>query len=156
MLQKTQKIISETHERVRNLSHQLFSPTLMKFGLATAIKELCEKLSSEQLKILFHSINLNGQLSEELEVKVYHMVTELLNNMIKHSGASEGHVHVTLENDDFSLIVRDNGKGIRADTITEGVGLKRIQAQVNDLKGTMEINRVRGINSVNIGFKMIN
>lgn len=92
-IQKTQNIIDEASGKIRNLSHELISSVLLKFGLSFAIQDFCEKYSNSQLEISSSAEYLQ-RYEEGFEIKTNNIIEELVNNLLKHSKATEGHVSV--------------------------------------------------------------
>ncbi|WP_306350988.1 ATP-binding protein [Flavobacterium sp. '19STA2R22 D10 B1'] len=142
-IKKTKAIIKDAHDKVRDLSHELIPTLLSKFGLYHAIQDLCEKNSNSML--YFECINYlkrNTRYHSEFEMKIYFILAELLNNIIKHSEATEA--FVTLDEMDEELIIQieDNGKGFdshKTET-TAGFGLTQIRARIKNLNGIMTID----------------
>ena len=67
------------------------------------------------------------------------MIQELLNNAMKHAGASVVLVQINKHHDSIFLTVEDNGKGINFDAVDqEGVGLQRFQKQAAAMDGKLE------------------
>jgi len=80
------------------------------------------------------------------EIVVYRIVQELLNNTVKHSGATTILAQVIRNDNSLSITVEDNGKGFNTDvaTIDRGMGLKNIQSRVDYLKGQIDIKSAEG------------
>lgn len=146
-LKKTRLLLKQAHDKVRDLSHELVSPLLVKFGLQFALSDLCEKNSNSLLKITYHSLIPNSKKFDiEFETKIYYIVSELINNIIKHSQATEAQLNVYEENDYFCFVLKDNGKGFENDSVhkTEGFGLTQIKARVKNMQGTIVIKSKKG------------
>ncbi len=139
-IEKTQKIILEASEKIRELSHKLISSVLTKFGLSVALQDLCEKASNSELNLRYDSKNI-GRFNVDFEVKIFNIITELVNNIIKHSNASEGSVKIEQKNGQLQIVVVDNGKGFVLEEIQEknGLGLSQIEARVTVMDGIIKI-----------------
>ncbi|MGL2994527.1 tetratricopeptide repeat-containing sensor histidine kinase [Flavobacterium sp. TSSA_36] len=139
---KTKVILEETHHKIRDLSHELMPSLLVRFGLIFALDDLCEKNSNSTLTFKFKSsLDTSLRFEETLETKLYFIISELLNNIIKHSNATNS--EVTIDKSDNRLIVSviDNGKGfddLKKNSI-DGYGLNRIKARINNMKGEFVI-----------------
>jgi signal transduction histidine kinase len=142
-INKTKCILNEAHDKVRDLSHQLLPSLLARFGLYYALKDLCEKNSNSNISFNYQStVCIKTRYSEEFELKMYFMITELLNNIIKHSDAKNAELNM-VELDDFLLIkISDDGKGFdRKDYKSiEGFGLSQIKVRLNNMNGKIKIN----------------
>ena len=75
-------------------------------------------------------------------MKMYFIIMELLNNVIKHSRATQANLYIQENNKSLQIKIEDNGKGFDIDTfyILEGFGINQIRARINNLKGTIIIN----------------
>lgn len=146
---KTKNILEEAHHKVRDLSHELMPSLLVRFGLIYALDDLCEKNSNSTITFGFKStLDTSLRFNENLETKLYFIVSELLNNIIKHSKATTSEVIVESIEKQLQITVLDNGKGfdIEDKKNIEGFGLNRIKARINNLKGDFVI-----ISQKNIG-----
>ena len=67
---------------------------------------------------------------------------ELLNNIIKHSQASQAKLSIKENNESLQIDITDNGKGFDSSKfhILEGFGISQIKARINNLKGSIDIN----------------
>lgn len=149
-LQKTQEIITEASQKIRDLSHNLMSSVLLKFGLEYAIKDVAKKFSNSDIKIntAIHNIY---RYSQDCEIKIFNIVQELINNILKHSKAKNAYIIMEEEDEVLSIIVKDDGVGFKNKTEGEkGVGLNQIKARINMMNGSFLIE-----SSQNIGTKAI-
>lgn len=142
-IDKARAIIKEAHDKVRDLSHKLVPTLLSKFGLIYSIKDLCEKNSNSMIAFSFASnCNVKKRFNEEFEMKLYFIVSEMVNNVLKHSQATEVSITIIEENQILCITVKDNGKGfkIAKDKSNEGFGLTQIRARINNLNGKLTLN----------------
>ncbi|MGV6845575.1 MAG: tetratricopeptide repeat-containing sensor histidine kinase [Lutibacter sp.] len=139
-LSKSQDIIKQAGEQIRNLSHQLMSSILLKFGLETAVQDLSEKSSNSKLQIDSNFKNIN-RFNQDFEIKVYNIISELINNIIKHSGAQNAMIKLEQLEGNLKVIVFDDGKGFDVNSFAakSGVGLSQVEARIHMLKGILNI-----------------
>ncbi|MBP6180368.1 ATP-binding protein [Flavobacterium sp.] len=140
---KTKAILVEAHDKVRDLSHELMPTLLARFGLFYALEDLCEKNSNSVIEFEYSSlIPTKTRYNEEFEMKIYFIISELLNNIIKHSKARNAKISVQENNKSLQIHVYDNGKGFNTAHFhsLEGFGLNQIQARINNLKGSISID----------------
>ena len=141
-IMKTQDIIIEASDKIRDLSHKLVSSVLMRFGLSYAMDDLCEKYSNSQLVFDTTSTNIQ-RYNQDFELKIHSIIEEFVNNIIKHSNA--GKAKILLEQNEGKLQVRifDNGKGFDVEKMyendREGLGLPLIEARVKMMEGILDI-----------------
>ncbi|APG65164.1 hypothetical protein LPB136_07290 [Tenacibaculum todarodis] len=140
-LDKTQEIIKQASQQIRDLSHNLVSSILLKFGLEYAIKDTADKFSNSEISF-FTKIEGVRRYDQSFEIKVYNMVQEFANNILKHSKANEAFLSAKEENGVLEILVEDNGKGFNSeDPINkDGIGLNQINARVKMLNGTFVID----------------
>lgn len=139
-IEKANAILKDVNTQVRNISHQLVSPVLMKFGLETAIDSLAQKLSHPNLNISFNSNFNNKRIDSKIETFLFQSCSEFLNNILKHSQATESSITLIENENRLSLIVNDNGIGIKEDKNQNvGLGLSLIRQRAEALKGKLII-----------------
>ena len=135
---------------LRRVAHHLMPDSLNRYGLKTALTDFCNHFPLIQ----FDYFGSEERLGSKMEVMIYRIVHELVNNALKHSGASQIMVQIMRENDYIGLIVRDNGSGF--DPAREsggGMGLQNIHARVASYNGRMEIaSRAGEGTEINIEF----
>jgi len=144
-------LVDESIRQLRRLAMQT-APVSIEFGLARAVRFLIDVLNKKspsniQLILLPEEI----KLPRGLEIIVYRIVQELLNNCISHSGANEIILQIILHANSVSIISEDNGKGFDAkkEKRKKGtVGLKKIMQRVELFDGKMQIDSSLGQGSI--------
>ncbi|WP_299136235.1 tetratricopeptide repeat-containing sensor histidine kinase [uncultured Tenacibaculum sp.] len=143
-LEKTQQIILEASQKVRDLSHNLVSSILLKFGLGYAIKDIGSKYSNSELH--FHTnISNISRYNQEFEIKLYNVIHELINNILKHSKASNAHIVLEDKNGFLSVLIEDDGIGFnyKDNKIKTGLGLNQIEARIQMMNGNFLIESAK-------------
>jgi signal transduction histidine kinase len=140
-IDKTQKIILEASEKIRDLSHKLISSVLLKFGLSMAVHDLCEKSSNSTIQLKSDSKNI-GRFDQNFEIKMFNIINELVNNILKHSKAKSGVIKLEQLNGQLQVVVFDDGNGFNINEIEEksGIGLRQVDARINALNGLINIS----------------
>ncbi len=132
------------HSSTRQLLTQLRPYALDELGIENAIRHLVDELKFAERHVDFR-LNF-GIFAERLEditaVTLFRIVQELLNNVCKHSEATEVQLSL-LPGDTFSLEIRDNGRGIPPDWRSRGQGLRGIEERVSALGGQFTIKSHR-------------
>ncbi|KIO50898.1 sensor histidine kinase [Flavobacterium hibernum] len=142
-IRKAKAILEEAHDLLRDMSHDLVPTLLVRFGLIYALEDLCERISNSSLKFKFSStISTEKRYSEKFEMKLYFIITELFNNIIKHSDAKKAHITLSEKQNQFTIMIHDNGIGFKTEKLkeVEGFGLNRIRARIKKYKGSITIN----------------
>ncbi|MDQ8143806.1 ATP-binding protein [Chryseobacterium sp. CFS15] len=136
---------------LRNISRNLMPESLLKLGLETALKDLCEFYSRKDLHIDFQSIDINSKLPLAVQINIFRIVQEILANAVKHSEAENILLQCSQSNDVFLITIEDDGKGFSQDSSpTKSMGLHNLKTRVDYLKGKMEINSDHEGTSINI------
>ncbi len=140
--------LDRTIESVRGLIFDLSTPTLYKFGLEAALKELLEdKLEAQHgLDCAFHADGTGKPLAEDVRILLFQSVRELLINVIKHAQAHAVTVDVARVDDSIKITIADDGVGFDvADVLTHasrsrGFGLFNIEERLDFIGGRLDID----------------
>ena len=99
---------------------------------------LCDKIESASSLVINIDFNNLERLENRLELALYRILQELLNNTLKHAQATEVNISFQPDNQILSIIYQDNGKGFDIETLTKrGLGLKNIESRVNMIHGKL-------------------
>ena len=141
-LEKSQRIIDEASEKVRDLSHKLISAVLLKFGLEHAVYDMCEKYSNQDLEFELESEDKIPRFEQGFEIKIHNIIEECINNIMKHSKASEASVLLLITGNTLHVTIKDNGVGFDASKISpsSGIGLSQIKARIENMQGVFDID----------------
>lgn len=133
---------------MRRVAHNLMPENLLKFGLEAAIKDYCSEIQQRgQLQVNCQYIGLKEKVIEQgLSVTVYRITQELLNNIMKHAGATQALVQIGVTENQLTITVEDDGKGLDSEALNtpSGIGWKNIQSRVLYHKGTINIQSQPG------------
>lgn len=143
---------------LRSTAHNLMPDMLLQGGLADAVLYFCHTLQRNTgLVIDFQQHGITGKLDKEMELSVYRIVQELLQNVIKHAAASKVLLQLALLADDIlTLTLEDNGKGFDVQDTTSGMGLLSIRNRLKVMQGRMDIqSRKDQGTSVYIEFELL-
>ena len=150
-MRESLKLLEEAIKATRTISFELTPGILEDFGLRTALEELAKRIAPARLPVRLHLSGLEQRLPPPVEIAVYRMVQELLNNVMKHARASEVVVHLVRENQRLDVSVEDNGCGFEPATPAEqatqplaGIGLVGVRNRVSLLGGELSVVSRRG------------
>ncbi|MEO8471668.1 MAG: sensor histidine kinase [Chryseolinea sp.] len=132
---------------MRRVAHSMMPEALVRLGLQQAVQDYCEKLTqAKQFQVKLQSHGLEQRLHETVEIVIYRIVQELVNNAIKHADATIVLVQIMRHNDNLNITIEDNGKGFDHQSVSSfaGQGLKNVQDRVNYLKGQLDIQSIPG------------
>ena len=144
---QAEALLDEAATELRNISHNMMPASLSKLGLVAAINNLLEKISDHSnIRFSLNVYQFEGRLDETTEISIYQILLELINNIVKHSGADKATIEMNKYTSYINLIVEDNGKGFVYDLTKKekiGIGLTNIISRVGILKGTIDIDSVQ-------------
>jgi len=132
-------------EDSRNIAHNLMPKALEDFGIVLSLKSLFNQIEKSTGLIIKFYENLNSHLRFDLniELNLYRITQEALNNTIKHSGATIVFVQLMLHTDEIIYTFEDNGKGFDKPSImnaNKGIGLKSIANRAKAMSGHFDID----------------
>ena len=131
--------LDTTLQRIREICNHLMPQVLIRKGLLMAIGEFISDLDNKtSLKLEF--THEDSRIPPSAEVHLYRMIQEIVQNAIKHSGASRMTIDVCTRDHTLVITAHDNGKGFSPDAVSKtsnGYGLKNILSRVDILHGAM-------------------
>jgi PAS domain S-box-containing protein len=145
MLRQTNELINESISSTRAISNNLSPRLIMDFGLVKAVESFCKKVNlANKIRIEFDN-NLGGErFDETIEIVLYRVVTELINNSLKHAQA--GKIGISLEKigEVLQLTYMDDGIGFDKEKVLSGegsgMGLKNIISRLLSVDGNYRIH----------------
>jgi len=144
-IEKIGRMITDAGTDVRNISHQMMPRALTELGLVAALEDMVDKsFSRSEVKCHFEHYNLTERLPQHVEIGLYRITQELLNNIIKHSKALSVDVQLMKMQNHCVLIVQDDGKGIDEGGKKDGVGMMNITNRLRTLNGEMNMESGSG------------
>ncbi len=147
-LVKTKHIINEAAESAREISNDIKPHILTNLGLKKSIVNIIEKITgSTKIKTDIFIQTNNIVLNDEFSLTIYRIVTEMLNNAIKHANAEELKLFMLINKTSLILEYEDNGKGFELSEVlkrNKGNGLVNIRNRVESVNGKTDINSELG------------
>jgi signal transduction histidine kinase len=118
---------------------------LIQLGFIPAIEDLLKRvLTPNNIKYEFEQIGVTERLTEKIEVSIFRITLELLNNVLKHSEANFVSIFITLKPNVVTIIFEDNGKGFGFNSLSSRVELLNgdIKYEKSEGVGTMAIMKI--------------
>jgi signal transduction histidine kinase len=131
--------LQEIAAEMRRITENLRPPALERFGLAGALADLVERISSPALPAILDPVANLPTLDPDVELAAYRITAEALANAVRHSGATTVTVTVAATSDSVRITVTDNGTGIGSVTTGDGVGLRSMADRAADVAGSCEV-----------------
>jgi PAS domain S-box-containing protein len=128
-------------QEIRRLSKNLNPPSLGNLGINEAIEELIDDVHlSGKLNISYTACKEPENIVHpELSLTIYRIVQEQINNILKHSGATDATISLSFNNNQLVLSVADNGTGFDMELRRKGVGLTNISNRALLHNGTAKV-----------------
>lgn len=142
MLRNTSAVIDEAIRSLREISNNLSPHVLNNFGLVRGIKNFVDRVAMMQSReIIFRTRLGEERFDANIEVILYRVVCELVNNSLKHSECSRIFIELNTMGDRIIVAYRDNGKGFNLREVeNQGMGLSNIKSRISSLGGKIRID----------------
>ena len=146
LLSTLEASINELQEITYNLKPKF----LDEVGLNASLKVLVKKISEETG--ICGTVDVTGdgkRLDKKLELTLYRLAQETINNIIKHSKAKEFNIQLIYKEDFIKLLVSDDGVGFDinnkgSEKYSSGFGLLNMQERVQTYNGKLKIDSSPG------------
>lgn len=134
-----QEMVENACREVRLISHNLLPEELEKYGLEVALEKMVERLNfSTPIEFTLNTKGLKEHyLDRKTAFHLYSICLELINNILKHSEATDAAMTFRKKDDSLELFVRDNGKGLQ--NYMKGKGLTSVEERVEAMNGMLNI-----------------
>jgi len=147
-------LIDNVTSELRNISFNLMPSSLSRFGIVPTLEDLSEKMGNGTgLEISFVKNTSRDTFGEKIDLNIYRIVQEVLNNVINHAHSTEVSLQIIEHEDSLVVLVEDNGIGFNIDKIknkSQSRGLINIYSRVDVLKGSVSIDSVIGYGTTTI------
>ena len=145
-LKNASDLIMETIEEVRRISQKLYPKQIERLGLTVSTQAMINKIESvSQIKFLTSIDNIDNILSRENEVQYFRIIQEIINNIIKHSGAKNVVINIKKSIMFIVTEIEDDGIGFEITNTTKlGLGLINIEERIQMIRGTYEFKSEQG------------
>jgi signal transduction histidine kinase len=141
---------SQALGEVRHVVHDLLPLHLERMGLSEAVRDAATRVSeSSGIAITCRLESVDRQLSTETALKLFRVAQEGLNNIVKHSGATNASIDLRLESAHVRLVIEDDGKGFEPNDMSptavgDGFGLVGMAERARMMGGDLTITSAPG------------
>lgn len=154
MVQYTNDLIDEAITSTRNISNNLMPRVIHEYGLEKAIESFCNKVNTTQkINIIYNFSNIDRSLDKNLELILFRVISELINNTLKYAQAKNIVINLYKEGNKIHLHFADDGIGFDVENIMNnkntGMGLKNIISRIRSVNGNCNF-----VSNKNQGFKI--
>ncbi len=127
---------------IRKIYKTLVIPDMYITGLFDNIKNLVKDMNKEQatiFKFTESGIDEEEDLEKNIQLDIFRMVQELVNNIILHAHATLGKISLSRQGNNIILSVTDNGAGKKNLHNKKGVGIINITSRAELYGGYVQI-----------------
>ncbi len=144
------ELIDEAVSSTRTISNNLMPRVIHEYGLIKAVDSFCRKVNhAGTINIQFESDELPPDLNANVQLILFRVISELINNTLKHARAS--HIDIRLNMSNLPLVklsFSDNGIGFDVQAVLNsrdsGIGLKNILSRISSISGRTEMHSSPG------------
>lgn len=135
------ELIEKACVELRTISHNMMPVGIEQFGLVQQLISIIRKLNSlNQVQFTLNTFGLEERFDKEMELGLYRICLEIINNIIKHAEAKNASIQLIRNEDTLNVIIEDDGKGFDSNSMSEGLGLKNIKTRVDAFGGKLSVD----------------
>jgi len=145
VINETSSLLNKAISESRTLTYDLSPPILYELGLIPAFKWKLEQIQNKYgIETVLNGENLKIDIQKEFNIFLYRIMTELLNNILKHAKANLIELEIRKDKKFYYITVQDNGVGFKRQpkikaTSKGGFGLLSITERLDSIKGHLKI-----------------
>jgi signal transduction histidine kinase len=141
---KAENLIDDISENTRNIAHNMNLVELNENMLSTIFSNYLFQLNKDHTTLFsFTQFGTPYNFNKETELNIYLILMEIIHNILKHAHAKEATVQFFFNEDNFEIIVEDNGLGM-LEKNKPGMGIKNIKKRIQKLNGQIHIDSLAG------------
>ena len=143
LIKNIESILNEALKSTKEISNNLTPHILTNFGLEKAIHNFINKIvHNDLLQISFTNNIQNIRFNQNLEISLYRIVCELINNTIQHAVASHAVLDIRMSHHEIRMVYTDDGAGFDPKKVfaeSSGIGFSNMFSRIDSFKGKIEI-----------------
>lgn len=153
-MQEISEEVGVAIQETREISYNLRPFQLDRLGLTKAVEIVARTVgNASSICITAQMDNIDEALPKDLRINFYRIVQESLNNIMKHSQATEVNIHITRNKERVILSIRDNGIGFNPANRPSkggksGFGLTGMEERAHSLGGNFRVRSAPGQGTV--------
>ncbi len=147
-----EELIDEALHGIKEISNNISPHILRNFGIIHATKSFIERLSEKCAVDFEFNFEPSERFDEIKEITAYRILTELINNTIKHAKATKIKIKINKNNSSLTISYSDNGIGFNFEQVltqSKGLGISNIKSRINSAGGTLIYNS-KPANGINV------
>ncbi|HEY9115902.1 MAG TPA: Cache 3/Cache 2 fusion domain-containing protein, partial [Bacteroidales bacterium] len=148
-IKEINKMLDEAVTSTREISNNLMPRVIKEYGLMKAIDSFCQKVNNmHKLDIQLENDGIEETLDKDLQLILFRVISELINNSLKHANAKNISIKLKKNDDKISLAFEDDGIGFNMSKVMNnkqtGIGLKSIISRVKSVNGQCIFKSMEG------------
>lgn len=144
LIRYLEEIVDDAITKTRIISGNMMPNVLIDYGLESALRSFILKINKVYpVKINLYSLGFEERLDSTIEIVIYRIIIELLNNSIKHAVASTILIQLQEKDKMYNLIYQDDGIGFslrKKLLLPEGNGLLSMLNRLASINGTYKFS----------------
>ncbi len=143
------ELLDEAVTSTRTISNNLMPRVIHEYGLVRAIESFCRKVNNtNKIKIQFNAEGINEDLNQNIQLILFRVINELINNTLKHANATLIEIKLIKVDELIQLTFTDNGIGFDTKEVMErkvsGIGLRNIFGRISSINGRSDVKSSPG------------
>ena len=153
-LQNIRSLTENALSSMRRISHELMPLQLETFGLIKTLQVIAEQVNDTgSIQLVIKGDHELPELDWHMQLSLYRISMELINNTIKHAEATEIDLEIYAAQQCIHYKYADNGKGLDANRVSGGLGQKGIEGRIRSINGTFIQSENEPLHGFSIYFK---
>jgi len=150
IIEKSCDAVDEAILTLKEISNHLNPRLLKNYGLTKAIEKYAvQLLENRPVKFIMESDIGDKRFFYDMEINIYRIITELLNNSLQHGNPEMINLKIFGKSSFLSVVYSDDGKGFNLEEIIRdgqqrGMGLENVRSRVKSLDGYLYIDTAPG------------
>ena len=148
LVSRTDSVLDEMSKEISNVVYDLMPATLIRFGLKSALQDLAHRINAgEKVQVGIQFENIPERLDELVEINLFRICQEWINNVLKYSGAKNILINLSEHGGTTTLSILDDGMGFDSGVFVHSKrnGWKNINTRSGLLNGNLQLMTQEGI-----------
>jgi signal transduction histidine kinase len=140
--QNVLEMIDKACTELRTISHNMLPSGIEHFGLSATLQSLIKQINhNKSIHFSLDTDGLEALHNQEIELHLYRIVMELVNNVVKHAKAKHASVQLYISDTSITIMVEDDGVGFaNVKHEKSGIGLLSVQSRVEAINGKFQVD----------------
>lgn len=149
IIKQSKGLINQAIASTREIANNIRPHVLSNFGLVASIEAFCEQINNtNSVSINFNPLNFNATLNYDIEIIIYRIVNELINNSLKHASAKTVTISLFNKQDTLFLYYNDDGTGFNIEETLknkpQNMGIRNIISRLDSIHAIYEMYSSKG------------